>query len=283
MYPRTLDLPVLQSREMLIKRLGGFSLIEIAVVLVIISILLAVVAVPLASQVDQRKRAETAKQLDLAKDAIVGFAMANGRLPCPALKVTGCTNGSECFCQAAGACTPTTIKPPSFPGNCAAFNNTSPGLNVGLLPAATLGIAPTDELGYALDGFNSSSNLIYYAVAENNINGVPNTLTAESGIKSATMSSVAGEVPLLTVCPTSSLICTPTNSLTSTAPFVVFSLAGNAATPYASLSAKEKANLDNDSNHRFVFGNKTDDFDDILTWESINVLFERMVRAGKIP
>ena len=78
----------------------GFSLIEIAVVLVIISILLAIVAVPLSTQIDQRRRADTMRQLDLAKDAITGFAISNGRLPCPALKVTGCTNGSECFCSA---------------------------------------------------------------------------------------------------------------------------------------------------------------------------------------
>lgn len=272
-----------QLLKMFVRKVAGFSLIEIAVVLVIISILLAVVAIPLATQVDQRRRAETAKQLDLAKDAVIGFAMANGRLPCPALKVAGCTNGSECFCQAAGVCTPTTTKPPSFPGNCAAFINTTPGLNVGLLPAATLGIAPTDEQGYALDGFNSSNNFIYYAVAENNINGVPNTLTAESGIKTATMSFVAGAASLLTVCPTSALACTTTSSLTSVAPFVVFSLGANAGNPYASLSAKEQANLDNDSTHRFVSGNKADDFDDILTWGSINVLFERMVRAGKLP
>lgn len=265
------------------KRASGFSLIEIAVVIVIISILLAVVAVPLATQVDQRRRAETAKQLDLAKDAIIGFAMANGRLPCPALKVTGCTNGSECFCQAAGACTATTVKPALFLGNCAAFNNLTPGLNVGLLPAATLGITPTNDLGYALDAYNSSTNLVYYAVAENTINGVANALTAENGIKSATMSMVAATTPLLTICPTSALTCTSANSLTSTAPFVVFSLGANSATPFSTLSSKEKANLDNDSNRTFVSGNKTDDFDDILTWESINVLFERMVRAGKLP
>ncbi len=261
----------------------GFSLIEIAVVLVIITILLAFLAVPLATQVDQRRRAETAKQLDLAKDAIIGFAMANGRLPCPALKVTGCANGSECFCQAAGACTATTVKPPLFPGNCAAFNNFTPGINVGLLPAATLGITPTDDLGYALDAYNSTTNLVYYAVAENTIAGVANALTAENGIKAATMSSVAATTPLLTICPTSALTCTAANSLTSAAPFVVFSLAGNSAAPFASLSAKEKANLDNDSNRRYVSGNKTDDFDDILTWESVNVLFERMVRSGKLP
>jgi prepilin-type N-terminal cleavage/methylation domain-containing protein len=271
---------LLRSRD---KHNRGFSLIEIAVVLVIISILLAIVAVPLSTQVDQRRRAETMKQLDLAKDAITGFAISNGRLPCPALKVAGCMNGSECFCPASGACTPTMIKPSPFLGACAAFGNTTPALNVGLLPAASLGIAPTDENGYGLDGFNTSANLIYYAVAEKKVGSVDNALTADNGIKTATMTTFAGATPLVTVCPTSALTCTSANSLTSTAPFVVFSLGANAGIPYASLSAKEKANLDNDLNRLFVSGNKTDDFDDVLTWESINVLFERMVRGGKLP
>jgi prepilin-type N-terminal cleavage/methylation domain-containing protein len=260
----------------------GFSLIEIAVVLVIISILLAIVAVPLSTQVDQRRRAETMRQLDLAKDAITGFAISNGRLPCPALKVAGCTNGSECFCPAVGACTPTTSKPSPFLGKCAAFGNTTPALNVGLLPAASLGIAPTDEGGYALDGFSSSANLIYYAVAETRVGGVDYALTSDNGIKTATMSTFAGAA-LLVICPPSALNCVASNSLTSTAPFVLFSLGANAGAPYVSLSAKEQSNLDNDANYRFISGNKTDDFDDILTWESINVLFERMVRGGKLP
>ena len=46
---------------------NGFSLIEIAVVLVILTILLTAVAVPIASQVNQRRVAETQRMLDLAQ------------------------------------------------------------------------------------------------------------------------------------------------------------------------------------------------------------------------
>ena len=66
----------------------GFSLVEIAVVLVIISVLATIVAVPLATQIEQRRVEETRKQIEVAKEALFGFAMANGRLPCPASAVS---------------------------------------------------------------------------------------------------------------------------------------------------------------------------------------------------
>lgn len=266
---------------------SGFSLVEIAVVLVIISVLLAIVAVPVATQVEQRRREETSKQLDGVKEALIGFAMSNGRLPCPALLNTGaCISGRECFCAeqsgTSGTCTPVLIKPTPYIGRCAAFGTASNSLQVGFLPAATLGVTPTDANGYALDAFNTSANQIYYAVARNTVGGISFPLTADDGIKNATMSKFAGAT-LLTVCPTSSLTCTSTSSLTSFAPFVVFSRAKNANVAFAALSAKEQANLDNDSGYIFVAGDPVSDFDDILTWTSVNTLFARMVQAGKLP
>lgn len=268
----------------------GFTLIEIAIVLVIISVLITIVAVPLAAQRELSARAETSKQLELAKEALVGFALANGRLPCPALVSGACTTGRECFCaeqtSTTGTCTPTPIKPTpaaNYIGRCAAFGSTGLSLSVGFLPASTLGIAPTDNNGFALDGYNTSANIIYYAVSRDPVVGLNFALTNNDGIKAATMSAAGWLAPMLTVCPTSALTCTSANSLTSAAPFVLFSLGANAATPYASLSAKEQANLDNDTSHIFVSGTKDDMFDDILTWGSTSTLFGRMAQAGKLP
>ena len=63
---------------------NGFSLVEIAVVLVIISVLLTIAVVPIAAQIEQRRTEETLRQLETIKEALLGFAIANGRLPCPA-------------------------------------------------------------------------------------------------------------------------------------------------------------------------------------------------------
>ena len=83
----------------------GFSLIEIAVVLMVIGALLGGLILPLASQQDASKRRETAQLLDDIEAALLGFAAANGRLPCPATAgsagqaapnaaTTGCTTWS---------------------------------------------------------------------------------------------------------------------------------------------------------------------------------------------
>jgi type II secretory pathway pseudopilin PulG len=68
---------------MSIRRGTGFTLIEIAVALVVVTLALGSILVPLGTQVEQRKINETRKALDEIREALVGFAIINGRLPCP--------------------------------------------------------------------------------------------------------------------------------------------------------------------------------------------------------
>jgi prepilin-type N-terminal cleavage/methylation domain-containing protein len=62
----------------------GFTLTELAVALVIVGLLLASALMPLTAQIDVRNFADTRRGMDGVKEAIIGFALANGRLPCPA-------------------------------------------------------------------------------------------------------------------------------------------------------------------------------------------------------
>ncbi len=69
---------------------SGFTLIEIAIVLIIVTILIGGLAVPLTAQIQARRVAETKKILEEARDALFGYAMshpvgATGALylPCP--------------------------------------------------------------------------------------------------------------------------------------------------------------------------------------------------------
>lgn len=100
---------------------SGFTLVELAVALMIIALLLGMFVVPLGTQMDNQRIAETQRQLELAREAVLGFAVAQGRLPCPATRniATG----------AAGAGTE----------NC--------GLAEGVLPWAALGVPETDAWG----------------------------------------------------------------------------------------------------------------------------------------
>jgi prepilin-type N-terminal cleavage/methylation domain-containing protein len=66
------------------KQSSGFSLIELAMAVLIIGLLLAGALIPLSSQIDTRNIAETQRNMEAIREAIIGFAQANGRLPCPA-------------------------------------------------------------------------------------------------------------------------------------------------------------------------------------------------------
>lgn len=74
---------------MITMKMRGFSLIEMAVVLVIVGLLVAGLALPITAQLDQRNYNETQKTLLDIREALVGYALSNsaldGRphLPCP--------------------------------------------------------------------------------------------------------------------------------------------------------------------------------------------------------
>lgn len=63
---------------------AGFSLVEMAIVLAIVGLLLSGLLPTISSQIEQQRRNETRKQMDEIKEALLGFAIINGRLPCPA-------------------------------------------------------------------------------------------------------------------------------------------------------------------------------------------------------
>lgn len=102
----------------------GFSLVELTVVLVIVALLSSGLMLGLAAQRDANNYQEAQRQLDSAKESLLGFAMSNGRLPCPAaatLPNTDSNAGKE---------------------NCAAEH--------GVLPWTTLGLPETDPWGQRL-------------------------------------------------------------------------------------------------------------------------------------
>ncbi|MDM8569304.1 type II secretion system protein [Thiotrichales bacterium HSG1] len=80
----------------------GFTLIEMAIVLVIIGFLMGGLLMPLSTQIDYQKIKETKKTLETIKDALIGYAILNNHLPCPSLdkdgKVSGYTDSVKNIC-----------------------------------------------------------------------------------------------------------------------------------------------------------------------------------------
>ncbi len=101
-------------------RQRGFALIELAIVVVIIALLLGGLLIPLGSQVEKRQYAETEKLLAEIREALIGHAISNGHLPCPAVSsVDGAEDRTGTTCTG--------------------------GKRVGFLPWVTLGVTSTDS------------------------------------------------------------------------------------------------------------------------------------------
>lgn len=287
------------------RNLYGFSLVEVAVVLVIIAILVTAVGIPLATQVEQQRTLDTEKRIASVSEAIYGFAIANGRLPCPATLTSG---GAESFCTTDSvACGAETLNPALANSRC--FNHT------GFVPATTLALAPIDELGLMVDAWGISSNRIRYAVAptmvQSTIPLIPaicavqpytNVLTRTDGMRNVTPTCLAttasptvpGLQPMINICsstPTGTLAaptgCQAGATLATAVPFVLISSGKNASA--GSVGADEAFNAATGNRTYFVSHTPTaagatgGEFDDIVVWSSINTLIARLNSAKKLP
>lgn len=73
----------------------GFTLIELAIVLFVVSLLLGGMLTPLGRHIAERQSAETRRALEEARTALVGYALARrelrgvGHLPCPDMRDAG--------------------------------------------------------------------------------------------------------------------------------------------------------------------------------------------------
>lgn len=244
----------------------GFTLVEMAVVLVIVGLLLGGIMTPLSAQMDQRRISETQKALEEINQALIGFAIVNGRLPCPAPAATPT--------GAAGA----GLEPaPPLADGCAN--------NAGVLPWATLGVNETDAWGRRYT----------YKVTQIFTRTIPQT--AQLGcIATPQYAAFAlctqGDMTIKTA-------AVGGNTVSSTIPAVVISHGKNGNGAFTSQGVPQLpagADADEINNQltpqnvgtgtvgaTFVSKTSTATFDDLVIWLSPNILFNRMVAAGKLP
>ena len=241
-------------------RSRGFTLIEMAIVLVIITILIGGLAMPLSAQIQARRIAETKTTLEEAREALLGYAMThnatniptNHYLPCP--DMTG--DGRE---DRSGA-------------GCAGYS--------GLLPWIDLGTAPQDAWG---------NRLLYAVVA--NFSDTANGFSASSPAPPGP--PTYGFDPLK-ICSTH----TCSSSSPDVANNVVFVLVShgpngwgahnvNGTTLANPTGADEVANLDNDPIYISRSPTKADaasgEFDDLTVWVSQSALIASVCPTGCPP
>ncbi len=222
-------------------RLSGFTLVEMAVVMLIIGLLLGGLLLPLSKRVEQERRTVAQEAMQAAQEALIGFALSTGRLPCPDTNNDGLEDLAGC-------------------------RQVNTAFNSGRLPWATLGVQAGDpwdqsrSFGYAVNGaFISTATPFTLA-----------TTGAGSGVLRVYDGASGG--------------CSGSGQVAVNVPAVLYTDAKNDYGLTAG-SRDERENSDNDNcyisrSYSTVAGNE---FDDLVVWLSPNILFNRMVAAGRLP
>lgn len=263
------------KEKVIMKYDNGFSLLEMAVVLIIVSLLLSTMLVPFSTYSKNAQYKETVTKLETIKEALMGYYLANQRFPCPA---TGTSDGRESFDTASdnkttGAC------------------DSSASIAYGFVPYLDLGLyGRTNDDNLLVDAWN---NPFLYAVGgDNNCTAEKWVLTKENAISpdiGVQLSCVTGK---FTVCKNTS--CTGSN-IAVDVPIVILSM-GEKRHNLADATDAEDKNIDSvqtgasgkvypfPSNQEFVMLDYNENsFDDLVTWISPYVLYNRMVTAGVYP
>ncbi len=264
------------------KRQNGFTLIEIAVVLVIVGLLLGSFIGSFSQRIETTQRSNTKDQLEDIKTALIGFASAEGRLPCPA---SATSSGDEA---------------PIGGGVCTQAH--------GFAPGRTLGI----EGAYNRDNLliDAWGNPIRYSVTTSNASA----FTFTDGVKVIWSNTLHAEYPLnpdLIICDGDSTTNTDCSGgpdkLIKTAPFVILSL-GKDGSNFVTNIAPDSDQGENagesavdanaagedlaytvSANRVFVSKSYSSadstagQFDDLIIWASPYILYSRMMEAGQLP
>jgi len=253
------------------RRQSGFSLLELAIVLLIVGLMLSSAIMPLSSRVEQQRVTDTRNQLAVIQEALTGYALARDALPCPA---TPASNGQAAV--SGGGCT----------------------RQHGFVPAVTLGLPGAQNQDHLL--LDAWGNPIRYSVSNSDVDGDGNwDFTRPGEMRNVTLALLA---PDLDVCnsaagASASACGSAATILSATAPAVVYSLGRNFA---AITSADELENVGANvgggpsgrtypvgGNQVFVSrtesGQAGNEFDDLVTWVAPSTLYGQLVGAGRLP
>jgi prepilin-type N-terminal cleavage/methylation domain-containing protein len=273
----------------------GFTLIEIAIVVLILSILLGYTVALFPKQQELRKYREVDKEMDQIIETIIGYAQINGRLPCPsAVASAGLSSGGG-------------------GSNCTVYG--------GFVPSATLGI--TGRLNGDSQLSDPWNNPYRYYVTDGDANDDGNSdfvvdgqiqvIGLDDNFDASVNPAVAGPDNYIDldgqflICDAASTVNTDCSTGVyvfgqpaastgpfSGAPFVLVSLGKNGSnTPPALSDELENKGATTVAGYVMKATGETtfvkrpsgfaDDFDDIIKWVSPGTLFSKMIEAEQLP
>lgn len=267
----------------------GFTLVELAIVLLVVGLVLGGLIVPLAKQAQSRRISETEATAREIKESLFGFAIMNGRFPCPA---TVATNGLENRRNDDVANGPVD----------APIEGCRGGVYSGFVPWATLGVPEIDAWGNRF--FYRVTNEFTRAKDDATANDPLNCVSPSPDRNLCTLGLT--DLGSLTV-ETRNSVDKAKRSLSLQVPVVIVSFGKNgfgstnsqnilqpnppatnvdenqnlnpAAVIFMGRNNTEQQNGCSDS----VVGQPFCEFDDIVTWVPSSILFSRLLAAGRLP
>lgn len=227
----------------------GFSLVEISIVLAVLGLLLAGVITSASQFIENSRISKTRSELKAIREAIIGYSIVKGRLPCPAEVV--CVNnryetdGEE---QNSGAA--------------------SCGSSItevwGVVPFRTLGVEAKDVWG----------NYYMYRISENFGNSIGIDTTGEIEVRSSSDTSSSDNLIANNVAAV--LLSPGMNRGQSTSSDEAENFVGNCTTPAPSLTTDTVFV----SKEYVPAGAAQPEFDDVILWVSPYVIKARLGQAG---
>ena len=243
-------------------RRRGFTLVELAMVLFIVSLLVGGLLVPLASQLESRQRNAALEQMEFIKEALIGFAIINGRLPC---YTTQSNPAASTYGEEDVTCNPAGL----------AFDSDGDGENDdGILPWKTLGMASGLDPWGVQRTAASDPWIGYWRYRVDT--------TFESTAPLFTLSDQSGE---MSICDSNDALLI---SVSERPVAVIYSTGANQTADgqnasYETVLAPTSTCTPAPTGPTYQGGEVSGGFDDVTVWLTRPMLFNRLVTAGTLP
>lgn len=269
---------------------SGFTLVEIAIVLLVVTILLGytVALFPIQQELKQYRKAD--REMNEIIEHLIGFAQVNGRLPCPDTRGIlngGIIDGQEDIVDVVVNATGAIAASPAdnIPDGCLGY--------FGFIPAGTIGMTGSFAAnGQLLDPWGVGYG---YHVSNFSANTIPTTpsidLVTPNGVREEGLANV---IPDLNVCSTSlnaaatDLTCAAGTTFASNVAVVITSLGKNGLTNFSNIEAENFDGFHNGTLDKVYVSTARNDsvansYNDIVKWISPSLLFSKMIEADQLP